>query len=327
MMLLFLGRGNNHPATRYRITQYLDYLKQNNIQFEVKDFPNGIFSWMALTKQHYDIVFIQKKRVQTFWLSRFKKAGAKIIYDFDDAVMFASSRHDCPDSPARMKQFINMVKASDAIIAGNPYLKSQAEPYNKRIWIIPTSIDITKYALKDYTLTPPDIATIGWIGGTKSLVFLKELMPIMEKLSERCKFQLKIVSNGFIKSDKVKIIEKPWKEADETSDTLSFDIGLAPLPDDPWSRGKCATKLLQYMASGIPAVASPVGVHTEIIKEGVNGFLAKDSNEWQEKLQMLADNFNLRKALGITARKTVEENYSIQVNAPKLINIFNNIIL
>jgi glycosyltransferase involved in cell wall biosynthesis len=327
MKLLFLGRGNNHPATRYRITQYLDYLKTAKIEFEVKDFPKGFFSWYALTKQQYEIVFLQKKRVQTFWLKRFKKLGAKIIYDFDDAVMFASSRHASPNSPVRMKQFINMVKDSDAVIAGNPYLKNQAELYNNRIWIIPTSIDISKYALKNYTLSPTRITTIGWIGGAKSLVFLKELLPVLEKLSERCRFQLKIVSDEFIKSDKIKIIEKSWKETDEASDTLSFDIGLAPLPDDPWSRGKCATKLLQYMASGIPAIASPVGVHTEIIKEGVNGFLAKDASEWQEKLQILINDFNLRKTLGTAARKTVEENYSVQVSAPKLVNIFNDILL
>ncbi|MBI4834398.1 MAG: glycosyltransferase family 4 protein [Planctomycetes bacterium] len=327
MKVLFLGRGHNHPATRYRITQFLDYFRLNRVEPVIEDFPDGFFKWWRLSKKKYDIVFIQKKRVSVFWLERFKSQGAKVLYDFDDAVMFASSRHATPDSPKRMKAFVKMVKASDGIIAGNPYLKEQAEQYNKKAWIIPTSMDTEKYPIARHgTKDPATPVILGWIGGGKSLVFLQALLPALEELAGKFNIQLKIVCNAFFDSDKIKIIKKQWKEEHEILDVLTFDIGLAPLPDDPWSKGKCAAKLLQYMAGGIPSVASPVGVHTEIIQEGVNGLLATTPEEWKAKLERLIADAKLRESCGLEARKTVEERYSVKSSAPKLINIFKEIV-
>lgn len=331
MKAVFLARGKDHPATRYRVLQYIDHLQSHQIETQVETFPASIFAWWQLLKRLKTaaIVFIQKKRVNSFWLSRIKRNGSKIIYDVDDAVMFASSRHQSPHSPSRMKHFIKMVKMSDAIITGNTYLKSLTEPHNSCVYIVPTPIDLSKYSVKKYHSEKEDAdnkITLGWIGGGKSLVFLKKLLPLLEDLARRHKhLQLKIVCNEFFTSKTLPIIEKSWSEADETEDILSFDIGLAPLPDDPWSRGKCAAKLLQYMAGGVASIASPVGIHNDIVKDGINGFLAANPKEWYGKLSNLVQNTSLRRQIGQAARKTVAETYSVQVNARKMLAIFQEI--
>src|SRR3989339_586592 len=152
MKVLFVVRAGNHPATRLRVIQYLERLKDAHIDSEVMPFPTGLLGWWGLLRKakESDIVFFQKKRVHKFWLKRLKAKGLKLIYDFDDAVMFNSSRHPIPDSPLRMRHFASMVKRCHGIIAGNSYLKSLAEPYNKNIWILPTTIDTDKYRIKNY---------------------------------------------------------------------------------------------------------------------------------------------------------------------------------
>lgn len=328
MKVLFVARPENHPATRYRVIQYLDCLKKADVNSEVIHFPNTIIGWLKLFKKspEFDIVLFQKKRVPPFWLKRLKTTKVKLVYDFDDAVMFNSSRHPNSESPLRMKHFIAMVKNCDGIIAGNSYLKSLAEPHNKQVWIIPTAVDTSKYPVKSYYQNSDSPIILGWIGGGKSLVFLKPLENVFEKLAKQHKdIQLKIVCSEFLDSASIKIIKKQWSENDEINDILSFDIGLAPLPDDPWSRGKCATKLLQYMSAGIPSVAAAVGVHNDIIKDGINGFLASNNDEWFNKLNRLIEDKILRQKSGAAARETVEKSYSVTANAPKLLEILNSI--
>ncbi|MEW6026866.1 MAG: glycosyltransferase family 4 protein [Planctomycetota bacterium] len=327
MRILFVVRSGNHPATRLRVIQYLGRLKDSDIETEVIPFPSGLLEWWCLLQKakEFNVVFFQKKRVHKFWLKRLKANGVKIIYDFDDAVMFNSSRHPNPDSPHRIRHFISMVKRCDVIIAGNSYLKSFAEPHNKNIWILPTAVDTDKYQVKQHQEANVGII-LGWIGGDKSLVFLKKLQPVLDRIAGMHKnVSLKIVCNAFFDSDKMPIIKKQWSEVDEAQDVLSFDIGLAPLPDDSWSRGKCATKLLQYMASGVSAVASAVGVNNEIISDGVNGFLAGNDNEWFDKLTRLIEDSALRLRLGVAARQTVEQGYSVNVNAQKLAEIIKGV--
>ncbi|MBI5360908.1 MAG: glycosyltransferase family 4 protein [Planctomycetes bacterium] len=325
MKILFLGRGGNHPATRYRITQYLDYLKQNGIEYALEFFPAGFFGWLRLVRLagNYNAVFIQKKRIGNFWLWLFRRRGCKIIYDIDDAVMFNSSRHSSPDSPGRMKRFVKMVRASDFVIAGNKYLRSLVEPHNKNCAVMPTTIDMKKYPAKDYESTGTGACTIGWIGGGKSIVFLNEIMPVLEDLAGRFDIRLKIVCNTFTESGRLEIIKKQWKEEEEAADILTFDIGLSPLPDDPWSKGKCATKLLQCMAAGIPTVSSNAGVHPDMIKDGVNGYMAGSPQEWMEKISILINDSIKRREIGLSGRKTVLDLYSVEANAPGLLKILS----
>lgn len=319
----FLIQEWNHPASRYRVLQYLPYLKESYIESRVALFPDSFWQWMKFFSElrKYHTVFVQKKRLWRWQLWYLKRKRVRIIYDFDDAVMFKSPVDGGGWSFKRQRTFARMVRYSDRVVAGNQYLKSQALPYNKNITIIPTAIDTSRYTIKDYCRNKKNV-TIGWIGSKSSLPFLKELMPAFDQLAAQDNLlELKIICNDFFDCRKMPVVKKMWALEDENADLQEIDIGLAPLPNHEWTKGKCATKLLQYLAAGIPVVCSPVGVHNEIIQEGVNGFFAASPLEWIEKIGLLAKDKALRERIGREGKKTVESSYSLQANIPKFIDI------
>ncbi|MCF6155435.1 MAG: glycosyltransferase family 1 protein [Candidatus Brocadia sp.] len=323
----FLIQGWDHPASRYRVLQYLPSLQEAQIETHAALFPNSFFQWMKLFSElkDYHTIFIQKKRLWHWQLWYLRRKHIRIIYDFDDAIMFKSPVDGGGRSFKRQRTFARMVRYSDQIIAGNQYLKSKAIPYNKNIDILPTAIDTRKYTTKDYCSSKEKI-TIGWIGSKSSLPFLKELIPAFDYVASQYKsVELKIICNDFFDCNTMPVIKKMWVLEDENADLQDIDIGLAPLPDHEWTKGKCATKLLQYLSVGIPAVCSPVGVHTEIIKEGENGFFAASAEEWIEKIGLLIKDKALRERMGMEGKKTVESAYSLKANIPKFINIIKEI--
>lgn len=320
MKVLFLIQGENQPASRYRVGQFLEFLRADGVECEVRDYPRSIPAWIGVLKQRrkVDVVFFQKKRAPRWPVMRLKAGGARVVFDVDDAVMFASSRHESPEAPARMKRFVTMCASSDAVTAGNRYLSEMALQHCPNVRIVPTCMDMRKYAPRGPATNRRPLV-LGWIGGRKSLPFLKALDPALKILKEKgVEAVLKVVCNEFPEECPIPVEKKTWSEAGEAADVASFDIGLAPLPDDPWSRGKCATKLLQCMAARVPCVASRVGAHCEIVKEGENGYLATTPEQWADRLAKLAGDASLRDRFGDAARATVEREYSVQAHAPKL---------
>lgn len=320
MKVLFLIQGEKQPASRYRVGQFLEFLRADGIDGEVRDYPRSIPAWIGVLRlrRKVDVVFFQKKRAPRWPVLRLKAGGARVVYDVDDAVMFASSRHESPEAPARMKRFVSMCASSDAVTAGNRYLADMARAHCANVTIVPTCMDLRKYAPRPPAANRGPVV-LGWIGGRKSLPFLKELDPALAKLKGLgVDAKLKVVCNEFPDACPIPVEKKTWSEAEEAADVASFDIGLAPLPDDPWSRGKCATKLLQGMAARVPCVASPVGAHVDIVKDGENGFLADGADAWADRLARLARDPALRDRLGDAARETVAREYSVQANAPRL---------
>ncbi len=314
-------------SSRYRVMQYFPYLKESQIDAKVSTFPSSFTQWIRLFSEirDYDILFIQRKRLWYWQIWCLKRTGIKLIYDFDDAVMFKSPVSGGGKSFKRQRTFLRMVKNSNLVIVGNQYLKSYVAPYNKNIVIIPTAVDLSLYTIKDYNKNKGKI-TIGWIGSKSSVPYLEELIPAFDHLASHYKdIELKIICDDFFDCEKMPVIKKVWALEEENSDLQEIDIGLAPLPDHEWTKGKCATKLLQYLSIGIPVVCSPVGVHNEIIKEGINGMFASSIHEWVEKLTVLINNKALRKRIGLEGRKTVESAYSLEANIPKFINSIKGI--
>jgi len=327
MKTLFLIQGQTHPASRYRVLQFLEFLRADGIDCDVRDYPRSIAAWIGVLRQRrkVDVVFFQKKRAPRWPLARLRAGGAKIVYDVDDAVMFASSRHESAEAPARMKRFETMCAMSDAVTAGNRYLADMARKFCPAVTIVPTAMDMRKYAPRGPAGKGGRVV-LGWIGGRKSLVFLKALDPALAALKAKgVDAVLRVVCNEFPADCPIPVEKKTWSEAGEAADVASFDIGLAPLPDDPWSRGKCATKLLQCMAARVPCVASPVGAHCDIIREGENGFLADGPEEWAEKIARMARDPALRDRLGDAARETVAKDYSVQAHAPRLARLLKSL--
>jgi len=251
-----------------------------------------------------------------FWYIR--QRAKRIVYDFDDAVMYRSPRSKNPYSFSRKVRFAFMMRRVDGVIAGNQFLKLEVLPFNSKVVVLPTSIDLSQYTLKkDYDHLRP--TTIGWFGSKSSLGFLRNLIPSIENtFKKHSNIQLKVVCSEFPDSQTIPIIKKKWSLAEEVEDIQSFDIGVMPLSDDLWSKGKCGLKILQYNSVGIPAVCTPVGINRELIQDGLNGFWAQNEVQWEDRLSKLIAEKERRKQMGLEGRKIVEKYYSLEVTAPRL---------
>jgi glycosyltransferase involved in cell wall biosynthesis len=327
MKILFLVQGLDVAASRYRVLQYLPYLKEHGVQATVLPFQKGFFKKLKLFKSagKYDILFIQRKRFPVLWLKYIRKNARKIVYDFDDSVMYRNSKAANPESNTRVKMFKNMVNASDHVIAGNQFLKDNTTPYTNNVTTIPSPIDMTLYPLKKYSEKNDNI-TLGWIGATGSIHYLEKMKPVFEALGKKYEdLRLKIICDTFFDCDNITVEKKLWCEQEEVADIQSLDIGLMPLMDDPWSHGKCGLKILQCLAVGVPVVCSPAGINKEIVEDGVHGFWANTQEEWIEKLEILINDHDLRKRMGMEGRKRVIEHYSLKANAPRLLKIFQRL--
>lgn len=327
MKVLFLIQGREVAASRYRVLQYIPYLNSQGVEATVSHYPRSIKENIQFFRDlpQYDIVFLQRKRFNQPRLNWLRRRARRIVYDFDDSVMYRNSKAKDPVSQTRKRRFTRMIKASDFVIAGNEFLRDQVLPINPNVEVIPTSIDQERYESKDYSV-PKDRLTIGWIGDHGSIHYLEKMRPIFERLGERySQCELKIVCDIFFDCERIPIVKKQWKSDEEVKDLQSFDIGLMPLVDDPWSWGKCGLKIVQYQGVGLPVVCTPVGVNRDLIEDGVTGFWAKTPEEWEEKISILMEDAQLRETLGKEGRKRVLEKYTIQSCAPRLVSIFKRV--
>jgi len=326
MKVAFLIHSLEVNSCRYRVLQYLPHLKKQGVDASIHFYQRR---WMDKIKFYntlgsYDILYIHRKLFSPieFWYIR--KKAKKIIYDFDDALMYRSSGSKNPYSPARRMKFAYMMSRMDYVISGNEFLKSEALRYNQNVCVIPTSIDLSRYGLKEHF--KGGSVTIGWLGSSSTLKYLKPLIPIFEKIQGKySNMRLKIVCDKFLDSSQVPIIKKKWSLEDEEKDLKSFDIGVMPLTDDLWSQGKCGLKILQYYSVGVPVVCTPVGVNRDIVQDGVNGYWAENEDQWEGRLLKLIEDERLRREMGLKGRRIVEEGYSLKVNASRILDVIRNV--
>ncbi len=327
MNVLFLIQGFSVAASRYRVLHYIPYLKSRGIEAAVSLYPRTLKENFLFFRNlsRYDIVFLQRKRFNQPRLGWLRRRAKRIIYDFDDSVMYRNSKAEDPISSTRRRRFVKMIKNSDFVIAGNEFLKKEVLPLNPNVEVIPTAIDEERYPQKSYP-TQQNRVILGWIGDQGSIHYLEKMKPIFERTGEKYPHvSLKIVCDTFFECDRMKVIKKNWSAEDEVSDVQGFDIGLMPLIDDPWSWGKCGLKIIQYQGTGVPVVCTPVGVNRDLVKDGVNGFYATTPDEWEEKLSFLIEHPDVRERMGREGRKRVLKNYTVQACAPRLYSIFDRV--
>jgi glycosyltransferase involved in cell wall biosynthesis len=323
MKVAFLIHSLEVNSCRYRVLQYLPYLKKEGVEVSLHFYQRTWADKLKFydTLGNYDLLYIHRKLFSPleFWYIR-KKAN-RAIYDFDDALMYRSSGSGSPHSLSRRLRFAYMMKRIDFIIAGNQFLKSEAIRYNPHVEVIPTSIDLSRYHLKEGVHQDGPII-IGWLGSSSTLKYLKDLSPVFEGLFKVFPdTRLKIVCDDFFDLPHMPVIKKRWSLEEEVEDLKSFDIGVMPLTHDLWSQGKCGLKILQYYSVGLPVVCSPVGVNRDIVKNRENGFWAQNQDEWKYGLTALIQDGALRRTLGGKGRTTVEGAYSLGVNAPRLLDV------
>ena len=329
MKIAFLTTRMDKPSGRYRFLQYVPYLEAEGLSVESFVIPKGILRRRRLfsSLKGFDVVFLQKRLFGAWDWRALRKYAKYLVYDFDDAVLFNDSSKAEQSSKVRATRFERTVFGADMVIAGNAYLEALAKGFTGNVVTIPTPVDTDRYTVGVKGVK--DGVTIGWIGSRATIGYLGPYRDILGELKERYPdIKFKVVSDEFPdwpEYDDSWFIKKRWNYDEEVADLQSFDIGIMPLVDDEWTRGKCAFKLLQYMSSGVPAVASPVGVNTDVIEDGKNGLLALSGEEWVEALSKLIEDAEFREVLGREARRTVKERYSLKVNAPKLLKALKRI--
>ncbi|MEW6469923.1 MAG: glycosyltransferase family 4 protein [Bacteroidota bacterium] len=340
--ILFVAahRPDRSPSQRFRFEQYLDHFRQNGYECDLSYIirgeddtafysPGHFFSKLAVvvrswqkrrrdvrSASRYDIVFVQREAFMTgssYFERQFAKR-TKLVFDFDDALWLmdiseGNRRFGWLKNPDKTRKIIAV---SHLVIAGNKYLADYARRYNSNVVMIPTTID-TGYHRKVFFPKPDDRICIGWTGSLTTIKHFEYAVPFLKALREKYRDHIyfKVIGDAGYRNSELGIQGVAWNAATEIADLSEIDIGIMPLPDDEWAKGKCGLKALSYMAMEIPAVLSPVGVNAEIISDGENGFLARENREWVEKLSRLIESKELRERLGQKGRRTVEERYSV----------------
>jgi glycosyltransferase involved in cell wall biosynthesis len=319
--ILFFVQGLTVAASRLRVLQYLPFLEQAGIGTEVHEFPEGSKGWLNLMPaiEGADVIFVQRKRLPRSALLFLKRLGKKIVFDFDDSVMFKNSLAKNPYSLRRRMSFKRMLKYTDLVIAGNEFLKEEARKYHDRVVVLPTPIDGDRYREKTYP--EKGKVRIGWIGDHGSIHYMESYRDVWEELGRKygSRVELALICDTFIETKEIETVKIPWTLEGEIDGLTSFDIGVMPLFDDLWSKGKCGFKIIQYMGVGAPVVCTPVGINRDVVEDGVNGFWAGSKEEWAAKLSTLVEDAALRERMGREGRKRIVEGYTVSACAPKLI--------
>lgn len=350
--LLFLA---THPkeaaSTRHRVLAYFPALTAAGFNVELHAFlstearavvcrqgrgllkgwylvGSAIERWRRLARGQYDILVIHRELFPWGWwmghqaLRRvIQHRGTPVVYDFDDA-MYLPQRQDRGllrwlESPESVREIISL---SQRVIAGNVHLRDYAQRFNQRVEYVPTPVDTDHFHPEPGGGQEVSELTIGWIGSSTTSKYLSEVRPAIEQLARTHRFRMKVVGAGNHQLGwACQLDQQPWDLASEAEEFRTCDIGIYPLRDDEWARGKCGFKALQFMASGVAVVASAVGMNCEIIQDGTNGLLARTGEEWYANLRRLLEEAALRRRLAEAGRRTVEERYSLRCTAPRII--------
>lgn len=255
--------------------------------------------------------------------------GKRIIYDFDDAIWIPATSTE--NKIIRWFRFTSKVqflcKNSFNISVGNAYLAQYALQFNPRVVVNPTTIDTQHLHNPALVKLPswrnPAKKVIGWTGTHSTLPYLEPLIPVFSRLlANHADLEIVIIANKPPDWTLPGLRFIPWNLETEMDDLAAIDMGVMPLTDDPWAKGKCGFKALQYMALGIPALATPIGVNSEIIEHGVNGWLCTSDEDWESAIGKLLANSQLRKEMGNRARKFIELNYSVVSNSERFSSLF-----
>ncbi|HEX6790190.1 MAG TPA: glycosyltransferase family 4 protein [Candidatus Krumholzibacteria bacterium] len=340
MRVLFLNKYTARgPSSRYRVLQFLPFLDARGIQASVHalhddHYLQTRYSGAGVTPVYlarrtlsrlstlagasrYDLVFIQKELfphlpgVPEGWMAR---RGIRYVVDLDDAIHLLYTRAGGWRGALRHKIPRILARAS-LVLAGNRYLEAYARQHTDRVLYFPTVVDTARFT----PAAPRDGAAsvLGWMGTPDTVKYLHAITPALEDAARRAPLSLLVVGAEAPSLSALECRAKPWSEAGEADDLRAMDIGLMPLSDDEWSKGKCALKLLQYMSAGVASVTSPSGSAPEFVRDGDNAFLAVGEAQWRDRVLELASSPAVRARMGGAARATVEAKYSLSMWGPR----------
>jgi glycosyltransferase involved in cell wall biosynthesis len=334
MKVLFLTSGRQVPSSRFRVLQYVPYLRALGHHCHVAaSFPPkyehlGWLGWRGSTWLRrslrvadglrsrlggYDVVYLERGLFHdaSLWGERMiRRMSRRLVFDFDDAIF-----QEHPE------KFAQVVPCCNSVIAGNELLAERARELNPRTVVIPTCVDLRHYPQRTASDETP---TIGWIGTSSNLKYLEIASQPLRQLATERQFRLRVVCDrpklvADLPLTGVNVEPVRWSESAEIAELAKFDVGLMPLADDGWTRYKCGLKAIQYLAIGIPAVVSPIGVNREIVQPDATGYWATTPDEWHAALSRLLDDAHRRARLGTAGRATVAARYSIESQLPRFL--------
>lgn len=331
------------PGQRYRIEQWAPLLRREGVQVTLSPFlslrgmeilyepGHAVAKAKEVLGGHIrrlvqvinavsaDIIFVYREAalLGPAWIELLLARRRPLVFDFDDAIYLtdtsqanAWARRLKPRSKAA-----TICRLARHVTVGNEFLARFARGHARAVTVIPSTIDADVYQIQPRARNR--VPVVGWTGSTTTAPNLVALAPALRRLRRKHEFELRVVG-AKVEIEGLAVRCLPWRAETETEDLRTLDVGLMPLANDEWSRGKCGMKALQYMALGIPPVVSPVGANAAIVRDGVNGFHANSEEEWIDRIVLLLEDEALRNSLGQEARKTVEESYSARVQAPRM---------
>lgn len=341
------------PSQRFRFEQYINGLKKDGYEIDFSSFLDER-GWETLYKKgkfhqkgfamvrsfwrrfillfrlkKYDYIFIHREASMIGppifeWIIS-KVLRKKYIYDFDDAIWLpnfsqANAKFQRLKAYWKVKKII---KWAEKVTVGNTFLKEYANRFNKNVSVIPTTIDLINSHTINTTQSKEKVI-IGWTGTHTTIQYLKSIIPVLQKLEQKFDFSFRVISNQVPEFNLESLEFIKWNKESEIKDLSEINIGIMPMEDAIWTKGKCGFKGLQYMSLQIPAIMSPVGVNPSIIKHSVNGFLCKTDDEWFETLSSLLNDIDLRQKIGVEGQKTVKERFSVESNYKNYLKLFQS---
>jgi glycosyltransferase involved in cell wall biosynthesis len=329
--VVLLGYDLEQPSFRHRMRSLVGTLEAAGWQVRPERFPGGRYGLRTWERRSLlrtaDVVVLHQIKLSALEARLLASLSRRRIFDVDDAIYVRKPRRlgeAADDSLWRKRKFAATCRWVDVVAAGNDVLAGAARPAARAIEILPTSIDTSAYRPTSATVADPP--TIAWIGSPENLVYLEMIRPALARLSVRYPtLKLRVICSRFPEWSEVNIERIAWSTATEAESLAAAHIGVMPLSDDEWARGKCAFKLLQYMAAALPCVASPVGANTEAVIDGVNGFHARTTEQWERHLESLIRSPELRARFGAAGLEHVESRYALRTYRTRYLDLLTRL--
>ena len=328
--LLAISESSDFVCFRYRLAAFTAALQAEGWDLELAPRPRSAGDFMAVLRRmrSADAVVVQRRLFSWPKAALVRRSARVLLFDVDDAVYARDSNDPRPaDDPLRRRRFRRLVHLADATLAGSTHLHEQAIRCTSpdRVHRIPTCVDVGRYvpAVHD---RPAGTARLVWIGSRSTMASLVEAQACLSAASAAVPgATMSVICDARPELTGIPLRSIAWSEASEAGEIAAADIGIAWLPDHPWSLGKCGLKVLQYMAAGLPVVANARGVHREMIEHGVTGFLASTPDEWRTAVMALAASPTLRRRMGAAARARVNRYWSVQAWGPRLASLLTSV--
>lgn len=313
---MVLANNLAQASFRLRMAALAPLLAERGFDLQIYPRPKGLFAWPKLrnilkTAGEFHAVIIQRKFLEPTDANLLRRHARRVFYDIDDALMFHNRDVGRVSRWRTQRRFLATARIIDQVAAGNEYLAELFRQQGRRATVVPTVIDASRYQVTAHG--PRPTPRLVWIGSHSTLPYLQSFLPAIEQAAQAVpNLRLLTIADVTVKSEILTVEHEPWSEAGEAAALCRGEIGIAPTPSDPWTMGKCGFKILQYMAAGLPVIASPVGANAQIVLDGKTGFLPREPADWPAAIEQLAIDAALRARMGAAARRRVQEMYSLE---------------